>query len=190
MIRCWTSWSPRRRGLAWCSCLSLTGNWRCCVAPGRTPWPTRWRRRRAGSVKPKAFCPTRWQEKYEELSPVSTARVEDVRQRPSEEFFSLWESFLSDLKRAWEGYQRAQEAKTPRRSKSLPPRRRSAPILSAPHGVQGSKTPCSSPRFAGGNCDVRYVRYPRRRTAIGSASWADPPEGLAGLTGLAEKEPA
>ena len=38
---------------------------------------------------------------------------------------------------------------------------------------QGSKTPCSSPRFAGGNCDVRYVRYPRRRTAIGSASSLD-----------------
>ncbi|CAK9062290.1 unnamed protein product [Durusdinium trenchii] len=129
-----------------------------------------------------------WQEKYEELC--QWFQMQDVRQRPSEEFFSLWESFLSDLKRAWEGYQRAQEAKTPRRSKSLPPRRRSAPILSAPHGVQGSKTPCSSPRFAGGNCDVRYVRYPRRRTAIGSASWADPPEGLAGLTGLAEKEPA
>lgn len=100
-----------------------------------------------------------WETKYEELC--HWFQMQDARQRSSEDFFGLWESFLNDLKKSWESHQRVQLAHLKsRRSLSLPPRRRSVPVLSA---VQGSKTPSASPR-------ARKELSLRRRTAHGIPS--------------------
>ncbi|CAJ1368140.1 unnamed protein product [Effrenium voratum] len=77
---------------------------------------------------------TEWDPKYEQLC----LWFQQEGKRGSEEFFGIWESFLGDLKKAWECHQR--EHLQIRRALSLPPRRRSV------GGEVGSKTPRSSPR--------------------------------------------
>lgn len=96
-----------------------------------------------------------WETKYEELC--HWFQMQDGRQRTCEDFFGLWESFLTDLKKSWESHRREQLAKeTSRRSLSLPPRRRSVHVMT----TQGSKTPSASPR----------ARRDRQRTVHGLPS--------------------
>lgn len=113
-----------------------------------------------------------WETKYEELC--HWFQMQDGRQRTCEDFFGLWESFLTDLKKSWESHRREQLAKeSSRRSLSLPPRRRSVPVLTT-----GSKTPSASPR----------ARRDRRRTAHGMPS--DFHRGLENDTGEGSAVPA
>eukprot|EP00439_Symbiodinium_sp_Y106_P016120 s1040_g2.t1 len=85
-----------------------------------------------------------WDKLYDEVC--AWFSMQDNRQRSSDEFFALWESFFIDLKKARGSYQREQLASLrSSRSASLPPRRRhTLPNLEP----GGSKTPTTSPRVA------------------------------------------